>query len=134
MEIQFVAGVAVISDDLKASRAFYDGTLGLPLEGDEYPSSGELAGLKHFGLWPLRAAAQTCFGRDQWPEGLPTPTCGIEFELASVEAVQAGADELIEAGYELIHNAKQEPWGQTVARLLSPEANLVGLSYTPWMH
>jgi hypothetical protein len=25
------------------------------------------------------------------------------------------------------------PWGQTLARLLSPEGLLVGLAHTPWM-
>jgi hypothetical protein len=29
--------------------------------------------------------------------------------------------------------AKKEPWGQTVTRLLSPEGILVGLTYTPGM-
>jgi len=28
----------------------------------------------------------------------------------------------------------EEPWGQTVSRLLSPEGILVGIVYTPWMH
>jgi hypothetical protein len=27
-----------------------------------------------------------------------------------------------------------EPWGQTVARFISPEGVLVGLSYAPWLH
>jgi hypothetical protein len=34
----------------------------------------------------------------------------------------------------LLHGARLEPWGQTVARLLSPEHLVVGLSYAPWMH
>ena len=134
MDVQFVAGVAVITDDLEASRRLYQQALGLPLEGADYPATGDLEGLNHFGIWPLSAAAQSCFGQDQWPEDVPVPTCSIEYELASVEAVEAGAQELVEAGHELLHRAKEEPWGQTVARLLSPEGNLIGLSFTPWMH
>jgi hypothetical protein len=30
--------------------------------------------------------------------------------------------------------AHEEPWGQTTARLLSPEGLLVGITFTPWMH
>ena len=33
----------------------------------------------------------------------------------------------------LLHGARTEPWGQTVARLLSPEGLMVGVSYAPWM-
>jgi catechol 2,3-dioxygenase-like lactoylglutathione lyase family enzyme len=62
------------------------------------------------------------------------PQATIEFEVESVNAVGEAAGELEAQGYELIHGAKEEPWGQTVARLLSPEGLLIGLSYTPWMH
>jgi hypothetical protein len=34
----------------------------------------------------------------------------------------------------MLHDAKVEPWGQTVARLLSPEGALIGLSYAPSLH
>jgi hypothetical protein len=37
-------------------------------------------------------------------------------------------------GYDFVHGARLEPWGQTVARFISPEGLLVGLSYAPWMH
>ena len=134
MKIEFVAGVAVISENLPESKALFVDALGLPLEGDDYPSSGEISGLHHFGVWSLQAAAQSCFGQDQWPEEVPVPRCTIEFELASVEAVKAAVSELEAAGHVLLHAAKEEPWGQTVARLLSPEGNLIGLSFAPWMH
>ena len=39
-----------------------------------------------------------------------------------------------EQGYPLLHPARQEPWGQTVARLISPENLIVGISYAPWQH
>jgi hypothetical protein len=54
--------------------------------------------------------------------------------MQSPQAVQQGIQELIDKGYEPMHEAKEEPWGQTVARLLSPEGLLIGLSYAPWMH
>jgi hypothetical protein len=42
--------------------------------------------------------------------------------------------ELEGRGHLLIHGSRMEPWGQTIARVQSPEGAIVGLSYTPWMH
>ena len=33
-----------------------------------------------------------------------------------------------------VHEARTEPWGQTLARFISPEGLLIGLSYAPWLH
>ncbi len=135
MDIQFVAGFAPIAPDPDKSLAFYLDALGLPLEGEEeYKSTWELDGAKHFGVWPLSHAARTCFGTEQWPEDIPIPQATLEFEMRSIEAMRQGLDELVEKGYEAVHGVKQEPWGQTVARLLSPEGLLIGLSYAPWFH
>jgi len=48
--------------------------------------------------------------------------------------VEAAAQELEEAGFELVHHTRQEPWGQWVARLLSAEGLIVGISYAPVLH
>ncbi len=37
-------------------------------------------------------------------------------------------------GQAFIHEARTEAWGQTVARFMSPEGVLIGLSYAPWLH
>ena len=58
------------------------------------------------------------------------PQASIEFD---VDDVAAAAAELQAAGYELIHEARTEPWGQTIARVLDPNGLIVGLSFTPWM-
>jgi uncharacterized glyoxalase superfamily protein PhnB len=58
----------------------------------------------------------------------------IEFEVQDADAVAAAADELRERGLTLLHEARQEPWGQTVARLLSTEGSIVGISYAPSQH
>jgi hypothetical protein len=91
----------------------------------------ELAGTKHFGLWPLSEAASACFGTAEWPVDIPAPQASIEFEVAEVAAV---SDELTAKGYHLIHGARTEPWGQITARLLSPEGLLVAVCYTPAFH
>lgn len=130
MNVLFISGFAVIAPDPEASARFYVDTLGLPLTNDDgYRHSNDVDGAKHFGVWPLSAAAQSCFGTGTWPEGIPTPTATIEFD---VDDVAAAAAEMERAGYRLIHTARTEPWGQTVARVLSPEGVLVGLSYAPW--
>ena len=46
----------------------------------------------------------------------------------------AAAAELTAKGYQLIHEAHTEPWGQITARLLSPEGLLVAVCYTPSFH
>lgn len=137
MQIQFIASFATVTADPVASRALYVDALGLPLdhaEGDDYFHSESIGGSKHFGVWPLAQAAQACFGTPDWPADTARPQASIEFELADVDAVQAGAEELRAAGFELLHDAREEPWGQTVARLLSPEQLIVGLSYAPSLH
>jgi hypothetical protein len=49
-------------------------------------------------------------------------------------AVGRAALELEQAGHELLHAPREEPWGQTVARLQSPEGAIIGISYTPVLH
>jgi catechol 2,3-dioxygenase-like lactoylglutathione lyase family enzyme len=137
MQIEFITSFAVVTPDTAASRALYVEALGLPLthaEGDDYLHSGDIEGSKHFGVWPLAQAAQACFGTDEWPAGTPTPQASVEFECADAHAVQDAADELRGRGYDMLHDARKEPWGQTVARLLSPEHVIVGLSYAPSLH
>ena len=136
MEIEFVSGVAVIAPDPARSRSLYVDTLGLPLtsQGGDYFHSEQIAGVKHFGVWPLSEAAQACLGTEQWPAHLAVPQVSVEFDVADAARVQDAADELAGAGYELLHPPRQEPWGQTVVRLLSPEGAIVGISYIPSMH
>ena len=137
MDILFVSSVAVVSADPPASRKLYIDALGLPLEahpGSEYYSSEKVEGTRHFGVWPLSEAAQACFGTETWPAGRTLPQASIEFEVATPELVEAGAQELAAKGHALLHSARQEPWGQTVARVLSPEGVIVGISFAPWMH
>ena len=137
MDVQFIASVAVITADPVQSRRLYMDTLGLPLqaaEGDDYFHSENIGGSKHFGVWPLTQAAQSCFGTDTWPADRPIPQASVEFEVQDARAVQAAADELRDAGYTLLHDARMEPWGQTVARLQTIEGLIIGISYAPSLH
>jgi catechol 2,3-dioxygenase-like lactoylglutathione lyase family enzyme len=137
MNILCIASVAVVTPDPPESRKLYVDALGLPLkaaEGSEYYSSGEVGGSNHFGVWPLSEAAQACFGTEEWPSDRTVPQVSIEFEVKSVEAVGPAAAELEQKGFELLHPAREEPWGQTVARVLSIEGSIVGISYAPFLH
>jgi catechol 2,3-dioxygenase-like lactoylglutathione lyase family enzyme len=137
MKIEFLSTVAVIAPDPSASRKLYVDALGLPLQSGadgEYYHSERIGGCKHFGVWPLSQAAEACFGTPQWPAERPVPHVSIEFDVANVRAVGAAAQELEQGGYELLHPARDEPWGQTVARLQSPEGAIVGISYVPSFH
>lgn len=135
MKIESIAGFAVITRQPGASKALYRDTLKLPLkERDDYLSVDRFEGANHFGVWPLTMAAQSCFGSDEWPADVPEPQATIEFELDGLESVQAAVEEMKADGQQFVHEARVEPWGQTIARFISPEGLLVGLSYAPWLH
>ncbi|HEY7690765.1 MAG TPA: VOC family protein [Gaiellaceae bacterium] len=136
VNIEFLSTVAVIAPDPSASRELYVGALGLPLDGrgDGYHHSEEIAGCRSFGIWPLSHAAEACFGTAEWPVDRPVPQLSIEFDVGEATAVGPAAQELEQAGYELLHQPREEPWGQTVARLQSPEGAIVGISYIPMFH
>jgi len=137
MNVLFIASVSVVAADPPQSRKLFIDALGLPLvkyEADEYYSSENIPGSKHFGVWPLSQAAEACFGTPSWPADRVVPQASIEFEVEDAEAVAAAGDELERAGFELLHPARTEPWGQTVTRLLTEDGLIVGISYAPSLH
>lgn len=137
MDVQSITGFAVVTPNPEQSRSLYVSAIGLPLqaaEGDDYFHSEAIAGAQHFGIWPLHQAAHACFGSDEWPAGRPLPQASVEFEVANADAVQRAGEELEADGFTLLHEARTEPWGQTVARLQSSEGLIIGISYAPWLH
>jgi len=136
MNVLFIASVAVVVADPPESRKLFVDALGLALEGegDGYYSSEQIAGSNHFGVWPLSQAAEACFGTPEWPADRAVPQASIEFEVEDAQAVAAAGDELQRAGFELLHPARREPWGQTVTRLLTDDGLIIGISYAPSFH
>jgi len=130
VNIEFVASFSPIVVDVSSARSFYGEALGIDFEGgdEDYAFTERLDGVKHLGLWPLSAAADACFGTPSWPADLPRPQASIEFEVADVVAA---VEELLEGGHQLLHGPRTEPWGQTVARLLSADGLLVAVCRTP---
>ena len=137
MLVQFISSVSLITREPEVTRKLLVDTLGLPLqrhEGSDYHFSEAIGGSKHFGAWPLTQAAMACFGVATWPPEHPIPQVSIEFEVEAAEAVQSAAEELLAAGHRLLHEARTEPWGQTVCRMLTPDGAILGISFAPWMH
>ncbi len=132
MGVLFIAGFGPIVRDATASRKLYGKALGIPFkeEAGGYLHSGDLKGTKEFALWPLSQAAQSCFGKDSWPQSVPSPQAWLEFDVEDVEKTTA---ELESRGYRMLVRNKKEPWGQTVSRFILPEGILVGITFTPSM-
>jgi catechol 2,3-dioxygenase-like lactoylglutathione lyase family enzyme len=129
-KVLFIAGFGPIDRDVAESRALYRDSLGIVFHEDAggYLHTGDLQGAKHFALWPLAQAAQSCFGSDAWPDNIPVPQAWLEFE---VDDVERATSELEAQGHRMLIKNKTEPWGQTVSRFLSPEGLLIGLTLTP---
>ena len=134
VNVLFVAGFGPIVHEPAHSRALYVDVLKLPLKSEprdpDYFHGETLDGVKHFALWPLPSAAESCFGTPEWPQNVPRPQAWIEFD---VDDVAKASEVLKQNGYTLLVDSRKEPWGQTVTRLLSPEGLLVGITLTPWM-
>jgi Glyoxalase-like domain len=129
-EVLFIAGFGPIDRDIAESRKLYADSLGISFKEDAggYLYTGALQGAKHFALWPLSQAAQSCFGTDSWPDNMPVPQAWLEFEVEDVEKATAGLES---RGYRMLIKNKKEPWGQTVSRFISPEGLLVAVTFTP---
>lgn len=132
INVLFIAGFGPIVRDTTQSRKLYSDTLGISFteENGEYLHTEALEGAKTFALWPLSQAAQSCFGKDSWPDNVPVPQGWLEFD---VDNVQEATATLESQGYRILVKSKKEPWGQTVSRLISPEGLLVGITFTPVM-
>ena len=132
IKVLFIAGFGPIVGKPADSRKLYSELLGIRFkeESGEYLHTEALKGAKTFALWPLSQAAQSCFGKDSWPDDIPIPHAWLEFDVDSVEKATA---HLESQGYRLLIKNKKEPWGQTVSRFLSPEGLLVGVTFTPCM-
>ena len=136
MKVTFIAGFGPIIRDADDAHAFWRDGLGIAFEepAPGYFTNDDLEGVKAFAMWPLSQAAEATFGSEDWPPDIPVPQAWIELDVESADAVGAAIEELRSAGHRVLRDAHEEPWGQTTARLVSPEGLLVGISFTPWMH
>jgi catechol 2,3-dioxygenase-like lactoylglutathione lyase family enzyme len=136
VKVAFVAGFGPIIRDADDANGFWRDGLGIAFEepAPGYFTNDDLEGVNAFAMWPLTQAADATFGVDSWPEDVPAPRAWIELDVESAAAVAEAITELAAGGHRVLREAHEEPWGQTTARLLSPEGLLVGVTFTPWMH
>lgn len=132
IKVLFIAGFGPIVRETTASRDLYRRVLDIQFkeEKDGYLHTEELKGANTFALWPLWQAAQSCFGKESWPQETPAPQAWLEFD---VESVEEATKELESQGYRMLVRNRKEPWGQIVSRFLTPEGLLVGITFTPSM-
>jgi catechol 2,3-dioxygenase-like lactoylglutathione lyase family enzyme len=130
VKVLFIAGFGPIVRDTAASRRLYGEALGIRFteEKGSYLHTEALEGAKTFALWPLSQAAHSCFGKDSWPADVPAPQAWLELDVDDVEQATTA---LAARGYRMLVKNKEEPWGQTVSRFLSPEGLLLGIACTP---
>ncbi len=132
VKVLFIAGFGPVVREEAASRRLYCEALGIRFkeETDGYLHTERLEGAKTFALWPLSQAAQSCFGKDSWPEEIPAPQGWLELDVEDVAKATAA---LAARGYRMLVKNRKEPWGQIVSRFLSPEGLLLGITFTPSM-
>lgn len=132
IKVLFIAGFGPVVRDATANRKLYRQVLGIEFkeENDGYLHTESLKGAKTFALWPLQQAAQSCFGKDSWPDEIPAPQAWLEFDVDRVEEATA---QLESQGYRMLVKNKTEPWGQIVSRFLTPDGLLVGITFTPFL-
>lgn len=132
IKVLFILGFGPLVRDTAESRKLYSESLNISFkeESGQYLHTEALKGAKSFALWPLSQAAQSCFGKDSWPDNIPAPQAWLEFDVDSVENATANLES---RGYRMLVKNKKEPWGQTVSRFISPEGLLVGVTFTPLM-
>jgi len=78
-KILFIAGFGPIVREVNVSRKLYSEILGIQFkeESGEYLHTEAMKGANSFALWPLSHAAQSCFGKDSWPDEIPAPQPGL---------------------------------------------------------
>jgi hypothetical protein len=106
--------------------------LGLPLEasqGSDYFDTERIEGSKLFGVSPLSAAAQACFGSPDWPADRTVPRMSLEFDVRDADGVGSAAEQLRQRGFAPLHDGREEPQGQTVGRPQSQEGSIIGISF-----
>jgi hypothetical protein len=108
IRILFIAGFGPIIRDADASRKLYVNALEIPFkeESGGYLHTDALQGAKHFALWPLSQAAESCFGSSIWPDTLPPPHAWLEFDVESVVTATAEVEAM---GYRMLVRNKKEP-------------------------
>src|SRR5690348_6360600 len=87
IKVEFIAGFGPIVREATASRKLYSQILGISFKEEDggYLHTEALKGANSFALWPLSQAAESCFGKNVWPNDVPSPQAWLEFDVDDVE-------------------------------------------------
>lgn len=119
MTIKFQSSVIFVKD-VEASRRFYEELLGQEVLMDHGPNVGFVGG---FAIWQADHADQMIFRRPSSERGqLGRGNCELYFEADDLDAVWA---RLSEAGVQVVHPLREQPWGQRVFHLYDPDGHIV---------
>lgn len=127
--VRHIASIAEIVEDLEKTIEFYRNILGLKVEYE--PGSGyalvKIGGTLHYGIWDRGDAAKVTFGDESAREKIPLGF-SIGFE---VDSVKEATDEIQARGWSVLHDRKEETWGQVTSRWYSPSGALCEFSEMP---
>jgi catechol 2,3-dioxygenase-like lactoylglutathione lyase family enzyme len=113
---------AILVDDMKASRAFYESGLQQIVTVD---SESHVSYEGGFSLW-LRAMAVELIAGVKAPPREKSRLQNIEYELSfECDDIEAMRRHLLGLGHSLIHEIREEPWGQRLFRLCDPDGHVV---------
>ena len=133
LKVVFVAGFGPLVKDPAASKAFYVDVLGLPLEqqaGGGYYHGEKLDGVRHFALWPLSEAAQSCFGANAWPADVPEPHSWLEFDVEDVATATAALKCQSALDWDPLSASKRAPFERRVRPVALAPSELAGVAET----
>ena len=116
MSIEFQSAVVFVKD-IEAARRFYEDVLEQALEFDFGPSVSYVGGL---ALWQIEHAREIVFGESSGEVG--QGELELYFETDDMDAVM---QRLTDAGVELVHPLREQPWGQRVVRFYDLDKHIV---------
>ena len=126
-EVQFQSAVFFVRD-IQAARHFYEALLGQAVAMDHGPNVGFEGG---FAIWQIDHALQTIFGRSpRGTERLGRENSELYFEAVNLDAVWA---RLSDAGVDVAHPPREQPWGQRVIRVYDPDGHIVEVGEPMWV-
>ena len=121
MSVKFESAVIFVRD-VGASRGFYEGLLGQEVMMDYGPNVVFKGG---FAIWEVEHASQIVFGQPPEEEGrLGRDNLELYFETEDLDAAWT---KLSNAGVEVVHPLREQPWGQRVLRVYDPDGHVVEL-------
>lgn len=112
--------------NLERSLHFYRESVGLPLEPGFNEPEGDLWYGGHHAELSWREGAYLHFALFPTRPPIRRVTSGAEIGLL-VDSLPEIHERLVEAGAEVLHEPRTEPWGVT-ARYLDPDGNVVGIT------